>query len=257
MDFLAYSQNLHYGDLLSNFLCPDESLDFLNWDPFMAMSPNENVLTDFNPQLWDMEQSWAPFLADRAPKTNKKEEISEEGNHSPGPLVAPSVGSTDSAMKEQQSEILCGEDHSGSNRSSGGEIVESKKRRKRKRNKSTERMPKIAFRTRTDVDVLEDGYKWRKYGKKSIKNNPHLRSYYKCSESNCCVKKKVERDPIDAEVLITTYEGKHNHESPYPTEIFCVVDPTIVQQFSSYRMIVLPNQSLCSSILPARHVLYQ
>ncbi|KAH9326907.1 hypothetical protein KI387_007085, partial [Taxus chinensis] len=36
-----------------------------------------------------------------------------------------------------------------------------------------ERGPKYAFKTRSDSDVLEDGCKWGKYGKKSIKNNPH------------------------------------------------------------------------------------
>nr|GLL48031.1 ras-related protein Rab7 [Ipomoea trifida] len=31
----------------------------------------------------------------------------------------------------------------------------------------------IAFRTRTDLEVLDDGYKWRKYGKKKVKSNSH------------------------------------------------------------------------------------
>lgn len=35
--------------------------------------------------------------------------------------------------------------------------------------------PRIAFHTRTAADVLEDGYKWRKYGQKSVKNNIHPR----------------------------------------------------------------------------------
>lgn len=33
----------------------------------------------------------------------------------------------------------------------------------------------IAFRTRTDLEVLDDGYKWRKYGKKKVKSNSHPR----------------------------------------------------------------------------------
>jgi hypothetical protein len=38
---------------------------------------------------------------------------------------------------------------------------------------------KIAFRTRSeDEDVLDDGYKWRKYGKKSVKNSPSPRYTY-------------------------------------------------------------------------------
>ncbi|XP_019175002.1 PREDICTED: probable WRKY transcription factor 51 isoform X2 [Ipomoea nil] len=73
----------------------------------------------------------------------------------------------------------------------------------------------IAFRTRTDLEVLDDGYKWRKYGKKKVKSNSYPRNYYKCSSGGCKVKKKVERDQDDAKYLITTYEGVHNHENLY------------------------------------------
>ena len=33
----------------------------------------------------------------------------------------------------------------------------------------------FAFRTRSEIEVLDDGYKWRKYGKKSVKNSPNPR----------------------------------------------------------------------------------
>ncbi|KAG5573254.1 hypothetical protein H5410_063020 [Solanum commersonii] len=71
----------------------------------------------------------------------------------------------------------------------------------------------IALRAKTQLDVLDDGYKWRKYGKKKVKSNKkYLRNYYKCSIRGCVVKKRVERDGHDSSYLITTYEGKHNHE---------------------------------------------
>uniref|UniRef100_A0A1J3K2L3 Putative WRKY transcription factor 51 n=1 Tax=Noccaea caerulescens TaxID=107243 RepID=A0A1J3K2L3_NOCCA len=73
---------------------------------------------------------------------------------------------------------------------------------------------RVAFRTRSKIDVMDDGYKWRKYGKKSVKNNSNKRNYYKCSSEGCVVKKRVERDSEDAAYVITTYEGVHNHESP-------------------------------------------
>ncbi|KAJ1286176.1 hypothetical protein BS78_03G332600 [Paspalum vaginatum] len=60
-----------------------------------------------------------------------------------------------------------------------------------------------------------DGYKWRKYGQKSIKNNPHPRSYYKCTSSRCGAKKHVEKSTDDPETLIVTYEGPHLH-GPQP-----------------------------------------
>lgn len=31
--------------------------------------------------------------------------------------------------------------------------------------------PRYAFQTRSQVDVLDDGYRWRKYGQKAVKNN--------------------------------------------------------------------------------------
>lgn len=33
------------------------------------------------------------------------------------------------------------------------------------------RKPRYAFQTRTQVDILDDGYRWRKYGQKAVKNN--------------------------------------------------------------------------------------
>ncbi|XP_057974785.1 probable WRKY transcription factor 50 isoform X2 [Malania oleifera] len=34
---------------------------------------------------------------------------------------------------------------------------------------------RIAFRTRSELEVMDDGYKWRKYGKKAVKNSPNPR----------------------------------------------------------------------------------
>nr|XP_043628354.1 probable WRKY transcription factor 50 [Erigeron canadensis] len=73
---------------------------------------------------------------------------------------------------------------------------------------------KVAFKTKSQVEILDDGFKWRKYGKKMVKNSPNPRNYYRCSTEGCPVKKRVERDVEDAQYVITTYEGIHNHESP-------------------------------------------
>ncbi|XP_010559087.1 PREDICTED: probable WRKY transcription factor 12 [Tarenaya hassleriana] len=73
------------------------------------------------------------------------------------------------------------------------------------------REPRFCFQTRSDVDVLDDGYKWRKYGQKIVKNSLHPRSYYRCTHNNCRVKKRVERLSEDCRMVITTYEGRHNH----------------------------------------------
>ena len=41
-----------------------------------------------------------------------------------------------------------------------------------------------------------------------------FRSYYKCTHPGCSVRKHVERASHDLKSVITTYEGKHNHEVP-------------------------------------------
>ncbi|KAJ7956931.1 WRKY transcription factor [Quillaja saponaria] len=73
------------------------------------------------------------------------------------------------------------------------------------------REPRFCFKTMSDVDVLDDGYKWRKYGQKVVKNTQHPRSYYRCTQDNCRVKKRVERLAEDPRMVITTYEGRHGH----------------------------------------------
>ncbi|GMH15688.1 hypothetical protein Nepgr_017529 [Nepenthes gracilis] len=74
--------------------------------------------------------------------------------------------------------------------------------------------PKIIVQTRSEVDLLDDGYKWRKYGQKVVKTNPNPRSYYKCTTAGCNVRKHIERSSTDPKAVITTYEGKHNHDIP-------------------------------------------
>ncbi|KAF5958504.1 hypothetical protein HYC85_005729 [Camellia sinensis] len=61
--------------------------------------------------------------------------------------------------------------------------------------------PRIVVQTRSEVDLLDDGYKWRK-------------SYYKCTYAGCNVRKHVERASTDPKAVVTTYEGKHNHDVP-------------------------------------------
>ncbi|EOA17858.1 hypothetical protein CARUB_v10006263mg [Capsella rubella] len=85
------------------------------------------------------------------------------------------------------------------------------KGKNKEKEKRSRRVPRIAFQTRSDDDVLDDGYRWRKYGQKSVKNNAHPRSYYRCTYHTCNVKKQVQRLAKDPNVVVTTYEGIHNH----------------------------------------------
>ncbi|CAH8266126.1 unnamed protein product [Arabidopsis lyrata] len=71
--------------------------------------------------------------------------------------------------------------------------------------------PRFAFRTKSDSDLLDDGYRWRKYGQKSVKNSLYPRSYYRCTQHMCNVKKQVQRLSKETNMVETTYEGIHNH----------------------------------------------
>ncbi|KAK2358395.1 WRKY transcription factor [Trifolium repens] len=84
----------------------------------------------------------------------------------------------------------------------------------KKRKNTKQRQPRITFKTRTDVDHLDDSYRWRKYGQKPVKNSPYPRSYYRCTAIGCEVKKRIERSATEASVVLTSYEGHHNHISP-------------------------------------------
>ncbi|CAK8574777.1 unnamed protein product [Lathyrus sativus] len=78
----------------------------------------------------------------------------------------------------------------------------------------TVREARVVVQTTSEIDILDDGYRWRKYGQKVVKGNPNPRSYYKCVIQDCPVRKHVERAAHDMKAVITTYEGKHNHEVP-------------------------------------------
>ncbi|CAA3027406.1 probable WRKY transcription factor 43 [Olea europaea subsp. europaea] len=80
-----------------------------------------------------------------------------------------------------------------------------------RKGKST--IPRFAFQTKSEEDILDDGYRWRKYGQKSVKNSKFPRSYYRCTHYTCSVKKQVQRLTKDKSIVVTTYEGIHNH--PY------------------------------------------
>ncbi|KAF8040416.1 hypothetical protein BT93_B2600 [Corymbia citriodora subsp. variegata] len=92
-------------------------------------------------------------------------------------------------------------------------LAPEKPNKVRKKGQKRIKQPRFAFMTKSEVDHLEDGYRWRKYGQKAVKNSPFPRSYYRCTNGKCTVKKRVERSSEDPAIVITTYEGQHCHHS--------------------------------------------
>ncbi|CAJ1973642.1 unnamed protein product [Sphenostylis stenocarpa] len=92
---------------------------------------------------------------------------------------------------------------------------------KRPKHSTSPNVSKVFVRTdASDTSLyVRDGYQWRKYGQKVTRDNPSPRAYFKCSYApGCPVKKKVQRSVEDPTVLVTTYEGEHNH-GEHQTEI--------------------------------------
>nr|AFK42021.1 unknown [Medicago truncatula] len=56
------------------------------------------------------------------------------------------------------------------------------------------REPRVVVQTTSEVDILDDGYRWRKYGQKVVKGNPNPKSYHKCTNAGCTVKEAWWRE---------------------------------------------------------------
>lgn len=113
----------------------------------------------------------------------------------------PTQRSKVAARKKQQ-------DHQDNNKSTKTQL------KLKNKNAKGQREPRFAFKTKSEVDHLDDGYRWRKYGQKAVKNSPSPRSYFRCTNATCGVKKRVERSSDDPSIVVTTYEGTHTHPCP-------------------------------------------
>nr|XP_018677344.1 PREDICTED: probable WRKY transcription factor 23 isoform X1 [Musa acuminata subsp. malaccensis] len=152
-----------------------------------------------------------PATSDPPPRLPPPAESSDTANFpaTPSSISSSSTEAAVNAIKPAASSITNGDEgeQAKTNRT-------TKEEEKKKKGQKRQREPRFAFKTRSEVDHLEDGYRWRKYGQKAVKNSPYPRSYYRCTSAACGVKKRVERSSEDPAVVVTTYEGQHTHPSP-------------------------------------------
>ncbi|XP_010267939.1 PREDICTED: probable WRKY transcription factor 23 [Nelumbo nucifera] len=165
-------------------------------------------IQDFTPSIFDLLQQPSTLLPPSPPPplppTSSLPESSEVLNLPATPNSSSISSSSTEAANDEQTKAVEEE-----------EQEKTKKQLKpKKKNQKRQREPRFAFMTKSEVDHLEDGYRWRKYGQKAVKNSPFPRSYYRCTSATCGVKKRVERSSDDPSIVVTTYEGQHTHPSP-------------------------------------------
>ncbi|KAG6487951.1 probable WRKY transcription factor 48 [Zingiber officinale] len=169
--------------------------------------------------LRDLHHPPPPFLFDHLPQRTPGADPPPDGGNIP---ATPSSISTSSSAEAAAAGAAAIKPSTSSAEAAGDEGSEQqgksgktgKEEGGKKKGQKRQREPRFAFKTMSEVDHLEDGYRWRKYGQKAVKNSPYPRSYYRCTSATCGVKKRVERSSEDPAVVVTTYEGQHTHPSP-------------------------------------------
>nr|UVI62172.1 WRKY transcription factor [Rehmannia glutinosa] len=133
-----------------------------------------------------------------------------------------SSSSTEAAANDDHKKVNQTDDEQNQENNNNKQLLKPKKKKQKR-----QREPRFAFMTKSEVDHLDDGFRWRKYGQKAVKNSPFPRSYYRCTSTACGVKKRVERSSEDPSIVVTTYEGTHTHPCPItPRATFGIMPET-------------------------------
>nr|XP_027072907.1 probable WRKY transcription factor 32 isoform X1 [Coffea arabica] len=155
------------------------------------------------------DSSVAPIgaTADSAPSTSSKDSVQEKVSV-PDPIQKDSSDSDDNAetniKQEREDEPEPSKRLKKTVASCSAPLLKPGKK------------PKIVVHAASDVGISADGYRWRKYGQKMVKGNPHPRNYYRCTSAGCPVRKHIERAKDNTNAVIITYKGVHDHDMPVP-----------------------------------------
>ncbi|KAK4492665.1 hypothetical protein RD792_003485 [Penstemon davidsonii] len=159
-------------------------------------------MQDFSPSIFDMFQvPPVPYVEPLIQHQESLDVLNAPATPNSSSISSESIGGQNNEEHEEE----------GHNKTKKENKLKPKKTSQKKKK---EREPRFAFMTKSEVDHLEDGFRWRKYGQKAVKNSPFPRSYYKCTSPSCNVKKRVERYLNDTSFVVTTYEGQHTHPTP-------------------------------------------
>ncbi|KAK3037779.1 hypothetical protein RJ639_030698 [Escallonia herrerae] len=160
----------------------------------------KDIKVDANWRVDDLERTSSTSVV-----TEKSDPLSTPHQKTKGVLESAGTPELSSTLASHD-----GDDEDGATQGSispGGEADDEESEPKRRKSAEINvasrnvREPRVVVQIESEVDILDDGYRWRKYGQKVVKGNPNPR-------------KHVERAADNLKYVITTYEGKHIHEVP-------------------------------------------
>ncbi|KAL1567458.1 WRKY transcription factor 71-like [Salvia divinorum] len=196
------SEDLYYRDAATfPYSGGDSHLQMFDPSPYMSFTEFLHGPTDHN----SLSATYGPSKEEEKAVGGREAPATPNSSISSSSMEVATTEESSKSKKEKESSIVKHEENSKNKEGNKG---------KKTGEQNKERQPRFAFMTKSEVDHLEDGYRWRKYGQKAVKNSPNPRSYYRCTTQKCNVKKRVERSFQDPSIVITTYEGQHSHPVP-------------------------------------------